>query len=83
MITSLALIALAINAAVMFSLHRALSKRFSHALGLIEDAFETQRSFNSSQMDINSHHAVLLAQLLASRPTNVLNLSSLKKETDA
>lgn len=75
--------ALAICAGLQQAAYFRLKKRFSKALVIIEDAFETQRSFNSSQMDINSHHAVLLAQLLSSRPTNVLNLSSLKKETDA
>lgn len=75
---------LAICAGIQQAAHFRLKRRFNEALQIIEDAFETQRSFNSSQMDINSHHAVLLASLIGPRSTNVLNLAPYKKkETDA
>lgn len=80
MITSFALLALAINAAVMFSLYRKLSRHFVLAMKATEDFAQAQVLVNQTQLDINSHHAVLLASLMGSRTTNVLNLGHIKRK---
>lgn len=83
MATSIALLALSINAAVIYSVLRKLQKRFDH-LQLKLDLFEQhQITVNKSAAETHLRLSAVLTEIFSDHQTNVLKLPVIKKGPDA